>query len=176
MGHIFQLGRKYADALDLKVLDDNGKLVTVTMGSYGIGVSRAVAAIAEKSYDDRGLIWPREIAPADVHVVIAGKTPEIAAAAEDLARRWTRPGSGCCSTTATPRSGSSSPTPNCSACRPSWWSAAASPTAWSKCGTGPAGTKSEVPLAEIAGQLVHLVRTGHLRVRGLTEVERARSR
>jgi prolyl-tRNA synthetase len=85
MGHIFQLGRKYAEALDLRVLDVNGKLVTVTMGSYGIGVSRAVAAIAENSHDDRGLIWPREISPADVHVVIAGKSPEIAAAGEDLA-------------------------------------------------------------------------------------------
>ena len=86
MGHIFQLGRKYADALDLKVLDVNGKLVTVTMGSYGIGVSRAVAAIAENSHDDRGLIWPREVAPADVHVVIAGKGQEMFDAGEDLAR------------------------------------------------------------------------------------------
>ncbi len=86
MGHIFQLGRKYADALDLKVLDVNGKLVTVTMGSYGVGVSRAVAAIAENSHDDRGLIWPREISPADVQVVIAGKGSEIAEAGEDLAR------------------------------------------------------------------------------------------
>ena len=73
IGHIFQLGRKYADALGLKVLDENGKLVTVTMGSYGIGVSRAVAAIAEQSHDDLGLIWPREVAPADVHIVATGK-------------------------------------------------------------------------------------------------------
>ena len=85
MGHIFQLGRKYAEALDAKVLDVNGKLVTVTMGSYGIGVSRAVAAIAENSNDERGLIWPREIAPADVHVVIAGKTQEIIETAEIIA-------------------------------------------------------------------------------------------
>ncbi len=63
MGHIFQLGRKFADALDLKVLDENGKLVTVTMGSYGIGVSRAVAAIAENTHDELGLVWPREVAP-----------------------------------------------------------------------------------------------------------------
>ena len=56
MGHIFQLGRKYAEALGLKVLDENGKLVTVTMGSYGIGVSRAVAAIAENSHDELGLV------------------------------------------------------------------------------------------------------------------------
>jgi len=73
MGHIFQLGRKYADALDLKVQDESGKLVTVTMGSYGIGVSRAVAAIAETNHDEAGLVWPREVAPADVHLVIAGK-------------------------------------------------------------------------------------------------------
>ena len=73
MGHIFQLGRKYAEALDLKVQDESGKQVTVTMGSYGIGVSRAVAALAETNHDDAGLIWPREVAPADVHLVIAGK-------------------------------------------------------------------------------------------------------
>jgi len=73
MGHIFQLGRKYAEALDLKVQDESGQLVTVTMGSYGIGVSRAVAAIAETNHDESGLIWPREVAPADVHLVIAGK-------------------------------------------------------------------------------------------------------
>jgi prolyl-tRNA synthetase len=85
MGHIFQLGRKYAEALDARVLDVNGKLVTVTMGSYGVGVSRAVAAIAENSHDDRGLIWPREIAPADVHLVIAGKAQEIIETAEIIA-------------------------------------------------------------------------------------------
>jgi prolyl-tRNA synthetase len=73
IGHIFQLGRKYADALGLQVLDQNGKQVTVTMGSYGVGVSRAVAAIAEATHDELGLCWPREVAPADIHVVIAGK-------------------------------------------------------------------------------------------------------
>ena len=82
MGHIFQLGRKYAEALGLQVLDENGKLVTVTMGSFGVGVSRAVTAVAENSHDDRGLIWPREVSPADVHLVIAGKGEEIAEAAE----------------------------------------------------------------------------------------------
>jgi prolyl-tRNA synthetase len=91
MGHIFQLGRKYADALDLKVLDELGKLVTVTMGSYGIGVSRAVAAIAENSHDELGLVWPREVAPADVHLVATGKDEAVfeaaAALAEDLAGR-----------------------------------------------------------------------------------------
>jgi prolyl-tRNA synthetase len=85
MGHIFQLGRKYAEALGLQVLDENGKLVTVTMGSYGIGVSRAVAAIAEDNHDDRGLAWPREIAPFDVHVVVAGKGEELRQASEDVA-------------------------------------------------------------------------------------------
>ena len=73
MGHIFQLGRKYAEALDLKVLDEHGKLVTVTMGSYGVGISRAVAAVAEATHDELGLCWPRELAPADVHVVATGK-------------------------------------------------------------------------------------------------------
>ncbi len=86
IGHIFQLGRKYAEALDLTVLDQNGKQVVVTMGSYGIGVSRAVAAIAESTYDELGLCWPAEVAPADVHVVIAGKGgDDIAARAEELA-------------------------------------------------------------------------------------------
>ncbi len=85
IGHIFQLGRKYAEALELSVLDENGDLVTVTMGSYGIGVSRAVAAVAEQNHDDRGLVWPREVAPADVHVVIAGKAAEVVSAAERLA-------------------------------------------------------------------------------------------
>ncbi|MEM8905323.1 MAG: proline--tRNA ligase [Actinomycetota bacterium] len=73
IGHIFQLGRKYAEALDLKVQDEHGKVVTVTMGSYGVGVTRCLAAIAEATCDDIGLVWPREIAPADVHLVIAGK-------------------------------------------------------------------------------------------------------
>jgi prolyl-tRNA synthetase len=85
MGHIFQLGRKFAEALGLQVLDVNGKLVTVTMGSYGIGPSRAVAAIAENTLDDLGLVWPREVAPADVHIVAAGKDPALFAAAEELA-------------------------------------------------------------------------------------------
>jgi prolyl-tRNA synthetase len=73
IGHIFQLGRKYANALGLTVLDQNGKQQVVTMGSYGIGVSRAVAAIAEMNCDDKGLIWPAEVAPADVHIVATGK-------------------------------------------------------------------------------------------------------
>jgi len=76
IGHIFQLGRKYAESLGLKVLDENGKLVTVTMGSYGIGITRIMAAIAELFSDDKGLIWPEAIAPFDVHVVATGKGQE----------------------------------------------------------------------------------------------------
>lgn len=86
IGHIFQLGRNYAEALDLTVLGPDGKPAVVTMGSYGIGVSRAVAAIAELTADDIGLCWPREISPADVHIVIAGKPgSESWPAAEQLA-------------------------------------------------------------------------------------------
>jgi len=85
IGHIFQLGRKYAEALGLQVQDEKGDLVTVTMGSYGIGVSRAVAAVAEQTYDDKGLCWPREIAPADVHIVATGKDEAVYDAAERLA-------------------------------------------------------------------------------------------
>jgi len=85
IGHIFQLGRKYAEALDLKVLDESGSLITVTMGSYGIGVSRAVAAIAEQSHDEKGLIWPREVAPADVHIIATGKDDAPFEAADSLA-------------------------------------------------------------------------------------------
>lgn len=84
IGHIFQLGRKYAEALDLTVLDKDGKSRVVTMGSYGVGVSRAVAAIAEQSHDEIGLIWPREVAPADVHIVATGKDDSPFDAAEKL--------------------------------------------------------------------------------------------
>ena len=101
IGHIFQLGRKYAEALDLKVLDENGKQVVVTMGSYGIGVSRAVAAIAEQHHDDRGLIWPRE--------VVAGRRAHrghrqgrggVRGRRDDRRRAGAAAASGCCSTTA----------------------------------------------------------------------------
>ena len=91
MGHIFQLGRKYADAFGLDVLGPDGKPARVTMGSYGVGVSRAVAAIAEQSHDDRGLIWPRGVAPADVHVVAVGKG-EQGPVAERLAGELERAG------------------------------------------------------------------------------------
>jgi prolyl-tRNA synthetase len=85
IGHVFQLGRKYAQALGLQVLDENGKLVTVTMGSYGIGVTRLVAVIAEASHDENGLIWPESVAPADLHIIAAGKDELPFEAAEKLA-------------------------------------------------------------------------------------------
>ena len=84
MGHVFQLGRKYAESLGLKVLDQNGKQVVVTMGSYGFGVTRAVAALVESNHDDKGIIWPRHLAPADLHVVPTGKGEEAAEAAEQI--------------------------------------------------------------------------------------------
>ncbi|WP_285041870.1 proline--tRNA ligase [Plantibacter sp. LMC-P-059a] len=84
IGHVFQLGRKYAEALGLKVLDENGKLVTVTMGSYGIGITRILAIIAEGNNDERGLIWPKAVAPFDVHVVAAGRDAAIFEVAESL--------------------------------------------------------------------------------------------
>ncbi len=87
MGHIFQLGRKYADALGLKVLDANGRLVTVTMGSYGVGVSRAVAAVAEANHDALGLVWPRALAPYDVHIVATGRDAAVFDAAKELAQQ-----------------------------------------------------------------------------------------
>ncbi|WP_198659058.1 proline--tRNA ligase [Nocardiopsis sp. FIRDI 009] len=77
IGHIFQLGRKYTDAFGVDALGADGKPKRVTMGSYGIGVSRAVASIVEQSHDDKGIVWPREVAPADVHVVGTGKGEQI---------------------------------------------------------------------------------------------------
>lgn len=85
IGHIFQLGRKYADAFELDVLGENGKPVRVTMGSYGLGVSRLVAVLAEQLHDDKGLIWPRAVAPFDVHLVIANKDEAAVAGAGQLA-------------------------------------------------------------------------------------------
>ncbi len=86
IGHIFQLGKKYAQALGLTVLDKEGKPQVVTMGSYGIGVSRAVAAIAEQTYDELGLCWPAEIAPVDVHIVATGKEDQPFEVAEQIAK------------------------------------------------------------------------------------------
>ncbi|MFI1992481.1 proline--tRNA ligase [Actinoplanes sp. NPDC020271] len=91
IGHIFQLGRRYTDAFEVDVLGADGKPVRPTMGSYGIGLSRAVAAIAEQHHDVRGLLWPDEVAPADVHLVAAGKDGQVEAALE-LGRTLTRAG------------------------------------------------------------------------------------
>ena len=77
LGHVFQLGRKYSDVVELDALGPDAKPIRITMGSYGVGVSRAVAVIAEQRHDDKGLVWPREIAPADVHVVGTGKGDQI---------------------------------------------------------------------------------------------------
>ena len=86
IGHIFQLGKKYAEALDLKVLDENGKTQVVTMGSYGIGVSRAVAAIIEQNHDEQGILWPETVAPISVQLVAAGKEDSIFVEAEKIAQ------------------------------------------------------------------------------------------
>jgi prolyl-tRNA synthetase len=84
MGHVFALGRVYADKFGLQALDQDGRPVTITMGSYGVGVTRAVAAIAEQSYDEKGLCWPRSVAPADVHLVATGKDDSVFDAADAL--------------------------------------------------------------------------------------------
>jgi prolyl-tRNA synthetase len=85
LGHVFQLGEKYAKTFGLTALGPDGKPVTVTMGSYGVGVTRAVAALAEQTYDDKGLCWPRIVAPADVHLVATGKDDTVFTAADSLA-------------------------------------------------------------------------------------------
>lgn len=85
IGHIFQLGRKYADALGLSVLDVNGKSRVVTMGSYGIGITRVLAALAEENHDEKGLAWPVQVAPAQVHIVATGKDNAVFSAAQELA-------------------------------------------------------------------------------------------
>ncbi|MFV0434471.1 MAG: proline--tRNA ligase [Leucobacter sp.] len=85
IGHVFQLGRKYAEALGLRVLNEQGKLVTVTMGSYGIGVTRIMAILAELHHDDRGLVWPAAVAPFDVHLVATGKDAAVYEIASSLA-------------------------------------------------------------------------------------------
>jgi prolyl-tRNA synthetase len=85
IGHIFQLGRKYTDAFTVDVLGEDGKPVRLTMGSYGLGVSRLVAVIAEQQHDELGLRWPSEVSPFDVHLVIANKDAEVRAGATALA-------------------------------------------------------------------------------------------
>ncbi|GAA1239755.1 proline--tRNA ligase [Prauserella halophila] len=85
IGHIFQLGRKYADAFELDALGPDSKPVRITMGSYGIGVSRLVAAIAEQHHDELGMVWPRAVSPADVHLVVAGKDESVFEGGERIA-------------------------------------------------------------------------------------------
>ncbi|WP_409466106.1 proline--tRNA ligase [Amycolatopsis sp. GA6-003] len=85
IGHIFQLGRKYTDAFEVDALGPDSKPVRITMGSYGVGVSRLVAVLAEQNHDEHGLVWPREVSPFDVHVVIAGKDETVREGAEKLA-------------------------------------------------------------------------------------------
>lgn len=85
IGHIFQLGRKYTDAFEVDALGPDSKPIRITMGSYGVGVSRLVGVLAEQNHDDLGLIWPRVVSPFDVHIVIAGKDETIAAGAEKIA-------------------------------------------------------------------------------------------
>ena len=92
IGHIFQLGKKYAEALDLKVLDENGKSQVVTMGSYGIGVSRAVAAIIEQNHDEQGIVWPKTVAPINVQLVAAGKEDSIFEEADKIAQNLNEAG------------------------------------------------------------------------------------
>lgn len=92
IGHIFQLGRKYTDAFEVDVLGENGKPVRLTMGSYGIGVSRLVAVIAEQHHDELGLRWPAEVSPFDVHLVIANKDAAAREGAEELASELDRRG------------------------------------------------------------------------------------
>jgi prolyl-tRNA synthetase len=85
IGHIFQLGRKYTDAFAVDALGPDGKPIRITMGSYGVGVSRLVGVIAEQFHDELGLVWPRQVAPADVHIVIAGKDETLASAGDRIA-------------------------------------------------------------------------------------------
>ncbi|WP_134669581.1 MULTISPECIES: proline--tRNA ligase [unclassified Amycolatopsis] len=85
IGHIFQLGRKYTDAFEVDALGPDSKPVRITMGSYGVGVSRLVAVLAEQNHDEQGLVWPREVSPFDVHVVIAGKDETVREGAEKIA-------------------------------------------------------------------------------------------
>ena len=84
LGHIFQLGRKYTEAFDVQILDENGKRAVPTMGSYGIGITRMLAVIAEQTHDDKGLVWPKEIAPYQVHLAVANKDAAAMEAGERL--------------------------------------------------------------------------------------------
>jgi prolyl-tRNA synthetase len=89
VGHIFQLGTKYSEAMDARVLNENGKNVTMTMGCYGIGVSRIVSSAIEQNHDDRGIIWPASMAPFQLAIVPLNmqKSAAVASAAENLYRQ-----------------------------------------------------------------------------------------
>ena len=148
---------QYAEALDLKVLDASGRLTTVIMGSYGVGVSRAVACVAEGNHDEIGLVWPREVAPTDVHLVATGKDEEVFVAAESLAascpprvsrsllddRRGVSPG--------VVQDSSSS------ASRPSSWSAGAWPPGLSSSGPAPA-KRREIALTGAVAEIIREIR------------------
>jgi len=84
LGHVFKLGNKYTKAMGAKFLDENGKEQIIEMGCYGIGVSRIIATIAENSRDERGVIWPREVAPFDAHLLLLDKDAELVSVAEKL--------------------------------------------------------------------------------------------
>ena len=92
LGHIFQLGRKYTEAMDVQILDENGKRAVPTMGSYGIGISRMLAVIAEQRHDDKGLVWPVEIAPFQVHVAVANKDAAALEAGDRIAAELSEAG------------------------------------------------------------------------------------
>ncbi|MBE9398497.1 proline--tRNA ligase [Pontibacterium sp. N1Y112] len=94
VGHIFQLGQKYSEALNATVLDENGKSVVMDMGCYGIGVTRVVAAAIEQNYDDRGIIWPESIAPFTISIVALKyeKSEEVRAESERLYNELTAAG------------------------------------------------------------------------------------
>ena len=99
IGHIFQLGRRFTDAFGVDALGPDGKPIRLTMGCYGIGVSRAVAAIAEQHHDERGLVWPAAVAPADVHIVAAGKGDQVDGGARARRAAGRARACGCWSTT-----------------------------------------------------------------------------
>ena len=119
VGNIFKLGTKFTDAVGATYLGEDGQAHPIVMGSYGIGVGRNVACIVEAHHDDKGIVWPAEVAPYAAHLVSIGaaKEPRVLEIAERLHALPPRPGGArSCGTTATSRPASSSPTPSCSAC------------------------------------------------------------
>ena len=119
VGNIFKLGTKYTDAFGATYLGEDGVAHPIVMGSYGIGVGRNVACIVEAHHDDKGIVWPAEVAPYAAHLVSIGaaRDPQVTEVAERLhALRDRGRAARSCGTTATSRPGSSSPTPSCSGC------------------------------------------------------------